>query len=275
MPQAVSAVLDHLSSLPPFPKVAAKLMTLFDDPSIGASELSEVLSMDPALVMKVIHASNSPFYMLSKPVESVNQAVLVLGMKTIKTITTASAIIQGVSQIKPRPDVFDINKFWKHSYATAIAATKISILENNPNGNRLYLVGLIHDIGKLVIAYYWPESWKRIVTHLKTENKTYDEVESELFMCTNTEVTLTLCRNWKFPDYTIELIKQKLLPDGPQPEYAGEYNILRKANILAGLSGYPFPVENKISESNYDLSSYASISKNLSKDVEHQLKSLI
>lgn len=131
MTQTVSSVLDHLSSLPPFPKVAAKLMVLLDDPSISPNELSEVLSMDPALVMKVIHASNSPFYMLSKPVETVNQAVLVLGIKTIKTITTASAIVQGVSQIQPRPDVFDIDKFWKHSYATAIAAKK-----NRPTGKQ-------------------------------------------------------------------------------------------------------------------------------------------
>lgn len=134
---------------------------------------------------------------------------------------------------------------------------------------------MIHDIGKLIIAYYWPESWCRIINYLKNGGKTYDEIESELFMCTNTEVALTLCRNWNFPEYTIELIKQKLLLEGPLPEYETEFHILRKANVLATLSGYPFPLENKMTDSNYDLKCYESISENLSDDVEHQLKLLV
>ena len=275
MVETVSSVLTCLSNLPPFPKVAAKLMTLIDDPLVSTDELSEVLSMDPALVMKVIHASNSPFYMLSKPVETVNQAVLVLGVDTIKTLTTSTVVIDSISKITPRVDVFDINEFWKHSYATAMAATKIAKLESNPHRNRLYLVGLIHDIGKLIIAYYWPESWQRIMNHLRMGEKSYDEIESELFMTSNTELTITLCKNWQFPDYTIELIKQKLILEGPEPDYKNDYKILQNANALASLNNCQFPVEKSDLYSEFDLSKYSHIGESLRSDVENQLKLLL
>ena len=275
MVQSISSVLTCLSDLPPFPKVAAKLMTLIDNPSVSTNELSEVLSMDPALVMKIIHASNSPFYMLSKPVESVNQAVLVLGINTIKTLITSAVILDSVSEITPREDVFNINEFWRHSYATAIAAAKIAKLEGNSHGSRLYIVGLIHDIGKLIIAKYWPESWRRIINYLKLGEKSYEEIESELFMCTNTELTMTLCRNWQFPEYTIELIKQKLLSEGPEPQYEKDYNILLTANSLANHYGCQYPIDAKENFTEEILNKYAQIGKQLSTDVENQLKILI
>ncbi len=273
MAQAVSDVLEHLSSLPTFPKVAAKLMLLLDDPDVGSRELSEVISMDPSLVMKVIQSSNSPFYMLSRPVENVEQAVLVLGINTIKTITTAAAVIQGLSKLRPRKDVFDINQFWKHSYGTAVVAARLAHSRMLQNSNRVYLVGLIHDIGKLIIAYYWPETWKQILTRMKAEERSYTDVELELFTCSNTEIAVTLCKKWSFPPYTYGLLQRKLQLDGPASEFEQEYRLLCDAENVVSNCGFSFPAEDQVPKLPSHIDKKV-VETSLKKELDSQLESL-
>jgi HD-like signal output (HDOD) protein len=273
MSHGVSEVLDHLTGLPPFPKVTTKLLTMLNDDSISADDLSHVISSDPSLVLKVLHLANSPFYMLSKSIDNVKEAVLVLGINTIKSITTAASIQKGITSVKPRIDAFDMLGFWRHSYATAIAANKLGYMYDRKLADTLYVVGLIHDIGKVIIACYWPEVWKAIIKTLESSQETYVEVELRLFGQSHSQIGATLCNNWHFPDQIVELVACHHDVHDQAPSQALE--LLMRAHQLAGWYGFSFPTSKSLVHDLSDASQeMQKIGATLSADVEYQLRVL-
>lgn len=241
MSHAVSDVISQLTDLPPFPQVTTKLLRLLDDSTVSVEELAQVISSDPSLVLRVIQVANSPFYMLSRPVESVKEAVFVLGITTIKSITTAISIQKGLQSFAPRKDVFDQSQFWKHSYATAIAARWLATRDQLPEVDRFYLGGLIHDVGKLVQARFWPDSWKHVLQYMRLNNVRYEEAEIVCFSTGHQKLVMELCRNWQFPDAIIEMLSCDT--DSPPSSGVRCQSVVAKANCLAEYGGYKFPVE--------------------------------
>ncbi len=274
MAYAVSDVIERLSDLPPFPEITVKLLTMLGDETVTFEQLADVISADPSLVMKVIRMSNSPFYMLARPIESVKDAVLVLGIETLKNLTTSISIHKGLSGLTPRTDCFDFTAFWKHSYATAIAANKIARLHRIDSPDRFYLAGLIHDTGKLVQAYYWPESWKAAMNILSAESVSYEEVELRIFASKHVEVTTSLCRAWRFPEKILKLL-ENMTSDTARSERDFENSILCKANDIANISEYRFPMEETTApDKSKSLEQYQSVLDELGSEVEHQLSIL-
>jgi putative nucleotidyltransferase with HDIG domain len=273
MPLAVDEVLDHLSGLPPFPKVTTKLLAMLEDDSVSVDDLSRIISADPSLVLKALHLANSPFYMVSKPVESVKEAVTVLGINTIKSITTAVSVQKGLAAVKPRTDAFDMLGFWRHSYATAIAANKLGRRSDPGIADTLYVAGLIHDIGKVILAFYWPEVWRGIVNSLRVSTESFVEVELRLFHWSHIQIGAQLCRNWQFPDRIVDMVEHH--HDPIEPTTRAHLGLLLQAHRLAIQSGFGFPVlKDSVQyqvESNPEL---RSIAETLPADVEYQLRVL-
>lgn len=272
MAHAVSDIIDHLSELPPFPKVTSKLLVMLDDESVAIEELSGVISSDPSLVVKVLHLANSPFYMTGKSIESVKEAVMVLGISTIKSITTAASLQKGLLAVRPRTDAFNMLDYWRHSYATAIAASKIARKRNRRTADTLYVVGLIHDIGKVIIAYYWPEVWRAIVASVKNGDD-YSVAESRLFGWTQAQIGARLCTNWQFPSPIVQLVDDSSLD---ADRGANEpVTILATAHSLVSQAGYGFPATSIIQPPQEELpTELQQISDDLHLDVEYQLKVL-
>lgn len=267
MSRSVQDVIEHLSSLPPFPRVTTKLMALLNDPAVTVDEYTAVISAEPSLVMKVIHMANSTFYMGSQPVDSVKRAIFVLGLRTIKTITAAASVHEGLSQYKPREDVFNYRDFWKHSYATAIAANRLADACCPADKDRLYLAGLIHDIGKIIMAYYWPESWKQVLSLMRSEHQSFAAMELRAFKMTHAEMAATLCRSWHFPADIVDLIEKHHQPNTPENPIAETNKMLLLVNRIVDSKGLAFPKEAP-AEDYADLTQYARQVGNLADDVE-------
>jgi len=92
MPDPFQNGVQERLEVPPIPKVAARLLRLIDDSDVSIEELADVIGPDPRLVTKVVHLANSPFYRCSRKVESICDAVLVLGINTLKGLTAAVSV---------------------------------------------------------------------------------------------------------------------------------------------------------------------------------------
>ncbi len=273
MPQAVADIVKHLSNLPPFPKVTTRLLDLLEDPAVSVDELASVISADPSLVIKVIHLSNSPFYMVSRPIESVRNAVFVLGISTIKSITTAVSIQKGLSSLNPRKDIFNMDDFWKHSYGTAIVASKLGKKIDERLGDQMYLVGLIHDIGKIIQACYWPETWKSAIHYLSAGAGQFESIEGQLFSWTHLQISRTLCSNWRFPDDILQHLGY--LADGLQNvEDESQESLLSRANRIASEAGFRFPVQETYEDTISMTDRYSDLMTALDSEVNYQLRVL-
>jgi HD-like signal output (HDOD) protein len=271
MPQSLQEVLSHLSELPAFPKVTARLLRLLGDPRVSVDGLAEVISTDPSLAFKVVRLANSPFYMISRPISSVKDAVFVLGITAVKSITAAASIHRGFAAYEPRPDVADIRQFWQHSYATAIVARTLAGKCCPDRQEPIYLAGLIHDIGKLIIAYYWPETWKLISERFRAcPEESLEDQEMRYFGSTHAEVGRQLCCSWELPDDITALVADGPTAGGDDGCLETGRAILREADAYAKQSGYGFPkrTETRV----YSEATRAQIdSLDLTEAVEYQL----
>ncbi len=240
LPRSVRDVIQQMSTLPPFPRVTSKLLSLLKDESVSIDELTAVIMTDPSLVAKVIHLSNSPFYMLSRPVASVKEALFVLGINAIKSLATSLSVQKGLSALQPRTSVFDMMAFWKHSYATAIVAHKIGKGSDSKRADTLYLGGLVHDVGKMVLAYHWPDLWKAMVRTQEGTGEPLHVIEVKMFPYTHARVAAELLDKWSFPPDIVSLIAE--LHGGDLEANSGECNPVSQASRLASIAGYKFPV---------------------------------
>ncbi|MEW6052078.1 MAG: HDOD domain-containing protein [Candidatus Zixiibacteriota bacterium] len=274
MPRAVADVLQQLSMLPPFPKVTTKLLAMLQDDTVSMDDLAVVVSSDPSLATKVIHLSNSPFYMVARQVETVKDALFVLGVGSIKSITTGLSIQKGLNQLQPRSALFNMQDFWKHSYATAIVANKLGARRDRKLGDSLYLAGLIHDVGKMIMAYYWPEVWKGIVkTQAQTSEPVYD-IEARLFHHTHAAIAAELFRNWKFPPAVIELVEYHHACEPVQGAPGVERSLLWTANVLVNAHGHGFPLARLKPPVVFDVDAYQDVTDTLDEELEYQLRML-
>jgi two-component system cell cycle response regulator len=274
MPLAAADIIEQLSELPPFSKVTTRLLSMLDDESVSFQEISQVISTDPSLVMKVLQMSNSPFYMVSHPIESIKDAVLILGITTLKHLTTSISVQKGLSKLTPRKDVFDMLAFWKHSYAMAIASSELSRRKSAVTSDRFYLAGLIHDTGKLVQAYYWPEAWKATINLLKAGSESFENVEQYMFTIPHRKITSTLCRNWQFPEKIVVLLEQDRHSECNEAHSSEREMIFATANAIINARGFHFPVEEIREVPCENLDQYADIMDTLESEVGRQLSIL-
>ena len=147
--KTVSAIVEKIEAMPSLPTVTFQVMEITADPKSSANDLVEIISPDVSLTAKILKIANSPLYGLTREISSLQHALTVLGFKEIRNLVISTVAIENFKDIE-QDGKFDIKGFWKHSFCCGLAAKIIATSFMN-KGNELFVAGLLHDIGKLVI----------------------------------------------------------------------------------------------------------------------------
>ncbi|MFQ5964693.1 MAG: HDOD domain-containing protein [Candidatus Scalinduaceae bacterium] len=196
----ISTLTAKMDSIPTLPTVAFRVLEITADKDSSANDLMNVINPDVSLTTKILKIANSPFYGLSRNVDSLQHAIMVLGFKEVRNLVISTVVFDSFKNIEKNAK-FDIGKFWKHSFVCGLAA-KIIATDLKNASNEFFVAGLIHDIGKLVIYIALPiEFFKliEIVSPLKLKFMAF-EVEKNIFGITHDEVGLRLLKKWMFPE---------------------------------------------------------------------------
>ena len=152
--------LDDSGELPSLPTVVVTMLQRVEDPSSGASDLTEIISTDYALSAKVLKLVNSAFYGFPQSISSIQRAVVVLGFNTVKNLTLALSVVdlfageKGGIQVSADCPKFTQESFWDHSLCTAVAAKTLATALHMPTPEESFVAGLLHDMGKTVELGY-------------------------------------------------------------------------------------------------------------------------
>ncbi len=141
----------NLNKLPMMPASATKAMSIANDPSAGLREFAGVIERDPALATGILKLANSPLYRIGRTIETLDQAVVRLGLRECKNLIVAvgmrSLLKAGTAAVRKQCEVL-----WKHSFVTGCVARRLNrTLELGYQGEE-FSCGLTHDIGRLLIA---------------------------------------------------------------------------------------------------------------------------
>ncbi len=184
--------------LPSLPGVVFNLLEAAEDEKKTLRELGQIAGADPALSTQILKLANSPIINRGKPINSISQAALRLGISTLRNIAVTVAICQSFSKLE-FPDGFSIENFWHHSLSTGIISKKLALLtESPPSEEEAFLAGLLHDIGQLALLIKRPENFDKVVQNPRTGQTILDS-EKRYLGNTHTDEGFSLLREWNIP----------------------------------------------------------------------------
>jgi putative nucleotidyltransferase with HDIG domain len=224
-------LLKQAGDLPSLPEIYIRVTGLLESEESTTSEIGQTLQSDPALTARILKLINSAFYGLQNPVTSIPQAVTLLGREQLQQVLLGS-VLSGVFKEFNITD-FPLRDFWQHCIKSAIIARQLAMQNARIiDHEAFFTIGLLHDIGWLVIAKVNPGSFDQVTDIARTENRDVLEVEMEKLGVTHIEVGVALLEKWKMPGLIIGCVKNHHIIGHSGP-FAVETSIVYLANQLS------------------------------------------
>jgi len=149
-PQTLNTILQHIGNLNAFRSEHSRLQKLMYDPSIQMSDLGKTILADPVMTAKILRMANSPYFGMQNKIDSISHALMILGLQNIKNILYREGLLQILPAGSGRQRDA-MASLWKHATITSVCASYLSDLFEGLNQGTLFTLGIIHDIGKLII----------------------------------------------------------------------------------------------------------------------------
>ena len=194
----IETLLQKFDRLPAMPGVAIKLIEEIQKPDPDMRQIGRHISSDAALSAKVLKIINSPFYGLVNKITSIDQAIRLLGLNTVKNLSLS--LILKTSFLKKGAGALDLSNFWKDSLVGAIAAKLLAGRIRIKNEEDAFFLGLLKNIGSLTLAYLLPDQYSVVLSEIQTKKISSQDAENQIFGFNHTDVGALLTQSWGLPE---------------------------------------------------------------------------
>jgi len=200
------SIVNRTTELAPLRSVAARAIHLAEDERSAAMDLATVISSDQALTSKLLRLSNSAYYGYSRRIANVREAVILLGMRTVRSVAISSGIIDSFNVPTPHEE-FAKDLFWAHSVCVGLVAEVVARETRLARPEDAFTAGVLHDVGKLAMMLAEPDQFAEVVDLILTEHMNYGEAELAVFGIGHEHVGARLAQRWKFPEPLVDGIR--------------------------------------------------------------------
>ncbi|KAB1443310.1 HDOD domain-containing protein [Pseudodesulfovibrio senegalensis] len=217
--------------LPFSPTLFGKLFKQTGANSMSSLEdIAETISSDQGLTTRVLSLANSAYYGLQAEVSSVKRAAAVLGLAEIRNIVLSLGV-KGLTEKYPLPGGFDYDEYWRHQFLVATLAEQICREVDEGVPSIMFTAGLLHDIGKLIVAMRRPEDWEAIQALREERECPESEAEDEYWGLDHAVVGALVLKYWDLPPELVEPVNWHHVP-ALAPEHQSAAAIICLANAL-------------------------------------------
>ena len=229
--------------LPPLPSIGAELLTVGRQPisSIDVAALARLIETDPGLSARIVRIANSPFFGVVGEVTNIRHAIMLIGLA--ETIDTLYFYV--VTKTVPRfPTIegFSYEEYWAHSRACAVAAKMLGRPQFSIKAlpGELYLAGLFHGIGKVIMALKMRESFEKSLALAAREKIPLHLAEDQVFGYTHMQLGAEMLRAWNIPESILAAVRHYATPELAPPRHQEMAGVTQVAFCMANLSGMGF-----------------------------------
>lgn len=180
---------------PSLPHAVLKFLDAVQNDSVSMAHLSQIASSDPALASQILRLANSPLFNTRARVQSLSQATVLLGLKTIQNLALTLSVLHSFSGLASRTS-FSLASFWWHSLATAVTARRIAEKVSHRPLEEAFIAGLLHDIGQIMFLSHDPAAFDGIV-QASRDGHTILEAERRVFGCDHAQFGGDALEKWK------------------------------------------------------------------------------
>lgn len=243
--QNIMQQISAIKTLPPMPDIYLRIEKLSGDPNATSKDYADILELDPGITARLLRMSNSAFYSFKRKIKTVKDTVTLMGTREILSLVRLACI---TGNLKSNPDVeVAVRKIWEHSAACAITA---KVLYENTNicmqedlAEELFICGIIHDIGKIVMWNHFPDIYMSFMLNPGVSENP-DITEEEHFMgASHADVGRSLAEHWNLPERLHDAIafhhKPMMRAD------ADPVTMIHFANIMSQMVMNTIPVDHE------------------------------
>jgi len=231
MPITPHELVADLGSLPQIPHIASQVLRLTVDPDCSVNELQRLIASDQALAAQILKIANSAMFGMVREVSTLSQAITVLGLNNVKSVAIASS---AKNLYRRSAAVFHQMAIWEHSVVSALAGSVLARVFHYPAQDEVFLSGLIHDVGKSVIALKYPNRYRDIINSIYNgEIEDALQAEQDAFGFDHAMVGEALLDSWNLPGILSHCVRWHHCPANADPENALLTAYIALGNLFA------------------------------------------
>ncbi|MBN1765116.1 MAG: HDOD domain-containing protein [Sedimentisphaerales bacterium] len=235
-------MITQLETLPCMSSLYTELTKELNSQHTSIDNIAGIISRDVGMSVKILHLVNSAFFGIRQNVTKITQAVSFLGLETISALVLTTKIFEQFQDVSFKN--FSINTLWQHSLTVAEWARLIAKSENASKEHTDYamIAGMLHDVGKLVMAVKIPDQYKEVLDLVYREKSTLCEAETRILGASHAEVGSYLLGLWGFSGSVIEALNYHHHP-GQAP--SKEFTVLTAVHVANALTNEIEMADNK------------------------------
>lgn len=222
-------LISQLHNVPSLPTLYTELTKELNKAESSTRVVGEIVKKDIGMTVKLLQMVNSAFFGLRRQVSDSKEAVEFLGLDTISSLTLGLGI---VSQLEGRTPAGMLAELWSHSLAVAVMAQKIATIEARDTAHDAFTAGLLHDLGKVVLATNLPDKFKMVAELVEQENISLHAAEKRIFSASHSEVGAFLIGLWGLP---VEVVQAVAYHDCPQESKTNTFTPLTAVHAANAL----------------------------------------
>lgn len=193
-------IVAWVGDLPPLPHVASQAIALVEDPDTTAGKLTDLLGKDTALAARVLKIANSAMFACQREITTLSQAIMVIGFKALKGIIVAATL----RQLNRKYGKIE-KMIWENSACTAIACHTIARQLKKHYVDEAFLLGLLHDLGKLVLVRQIPNEYQKVVDAGAT-GRCFVDIEQDQLGFAHPLIGALVAKKWNFSSESCQVI---------------------------------------------------------------------
>lgn len=215
--------------LPSLRSIDSSLRELLNSDRRYTHQISEIIRRDPSLTARLLRLVNSVYFGLTTPINNIEEAVFYLGVRQIRQLAMVTPVIEDFTRLAGNTP-FPWRGFWQHCIGVAIMSREVISCVQTPADDSDYVSGLIHDMGKIVMAATFPDHFVEIQRRAALEPRPLLDLENEVLGIQHTELGAIYLQNHNLPDIMIETARFH-----HEPERASHHTQIIAAVQIANL----------------------------------------
>lgn len=233
---AISDIIEG-HRLPTLPTVAARVLEMTAEQDIDIRRIADIVQVDQALAAKVLRTVNSSYYGLSRPCGTVRQAMVYLGLNTVKTLVLSFSLVETVDGRGADKNGFNFTDYWRRSIHTAVAARELARKTGAWDPEEAFLAGLMQDVGVIAMYRQFGSDYLQVIRRAGADHDLLPSYERTAWGFDHAQLGAAIAEHWKLPLPQVEAIRHHHDGSGAPLEHRAHVRIIDLAGRLAtGLS---------------------------------------
>ncbi len=216
MDQSFTPSIEHLlkqvNELISLPEVYLKISQLMDDKWSTVDDFAEIIKYDPNLSVTVLKVVNSAFYGFSEKIDSIARAVHLIGIGQLHIMALSASAISALDSMTYPNDIIPLKTFWRSCLFTGVLSRQLALLSNK-NSEYLFVTGILHEIGHLIIYTKFPDIARLTIQRAKDESITSAEAEQQILSYHYGDIGAELMAKWHLPPKFQNLTRYQPFPE--------------------------------------------------------------